>query len=93
MLKPSFQSKPGMPNQILDCGNFYISYNDGSYPNPLGPEPETGETALIHKSEHKYYILDGDWRETYKELSVSGYDACKAFFDSKRELFGSIWSD
>lgn len=92
MQKLEFIKNPNGPNHILECDGFVVSYND----NPLGPEPNEGETALIPGRPRlggKYYILNGDWREAYKELAPSGYDACKAFFDSKRELFGSFWSD
>ena len=96
MQKLEFIKNPNGPVYTLECDGFVVSYNDGSGPNPLGPEPSEGETALIPDRPtpfEKYYILNGDWREAYKELAPSGYEACKAFFDSKRELFGSSWSD
>ena len=96
MQKLEFIKNPNGPVHTLECDGFTISYNDGSDPNPLGPEPSEGETALIPgrpRPGGKYYILNGDWRGAYKELAPSGYEACKAFFDSKRELFGSSWSD
>lgn len=96
MQKLEFIKNPNGPNYILECDGFTISYNDGSEPNPLGSEPAEGETALIPGRPQfggKYYILNGDWREAYKELAPFGYEACKAFFDSKRNRFRSSWSD
>lgn len=49
-----------------------------------------GETAIITNG--KYYILNGDWREAYRELIPEGLDACMAFFHSKAQ-FHSTWSD
>ena len=90
MQKLEFTTHTDMPNHLLKCEGFYISYNPTS--------SEEGETALCVSNPNRflgtdYYILNGDWREAYKKLAPSGYEACKAFFDSKRELFGSFWSD
>ena len=96
MHKLEFIKNPNGPVHMLECDGFTISYNTGSEPNPLGLVPIKDETALIPGRPTpfgKVYILNGDWREAYKELAPSGYEACKAFFDSKRELFGSSWSD
>ena len=96
MQKLEFIKNPNGPVHMLECDGFVVLYNDGSDLNPLGPEPSEGETALIPGRPRlggKYYVLNGDWRGAYKELAPSGYEACKAFFDSKRELFGSSWSD
>ena len=76
MQKPEFIKNPNGPNHVLERDGFTISYNDGSDPNPLGPEPIGGETALIPGGPRlggKFYILNGDWREAYKELVPSGY--------------------
>ncbi len=79
-------------NKFADYGDYFTSFLPW-HDQGMGPESKDGETALYHREEDKYYILNGDWMLAYSELSPQGYEACKAFFLRKREQFGSIWSN
>lgn len=66
---------------IIDCENFYISYNDMQTKSPVsafietilqGAPSMTPETAIVYnKDEGKVYlILNGDHRESLRGLSL-----------------------
>ena len=63
---------------------FYISYN-------FGDITEYGDvtTALVVTAEDgvgkAFYILNGNHTEQYKELYVSGFDACLSYFKENIE--------
>ena len=81
-------------NETLDSkdGKFYISYNPGNYMVSIFDSDMGGdETALCNGQ--NFYILNGDFRKDYEELIEKGFDACKEFFDSKKEEYISSWSD
>jgi len=69
-------------------GNWFVSYINQSISGAC--DTADGETAIIANG--KYYILNGDWREAYRELIPKGLDACMAFFHSKPQ-FHSTWSN
>ena len=56
------------------------------------------ETALVLEPSEQgyrnsYYILNGDWRDTYTNLVPLGFDACLEFYHQKRlEGAGSTWA-
>jgi hypothetical protein len=80
-------------NSLAEYDGFYVSYaGDAPYGLTMfGPDNGSeGETALYIN--HKFYILNGDWRMSYSELAPQGADACFAFFKSKYPQFGSTWS-
>jgi hypothetical protein len=70
----------------LRGADFYISYN----PNPFASDDGGPETALCKDGE--YYILNGDFRETYEHLILQGFDACKGFYDQQSAFADSSWS-
>lgn len=84
-------------NEVTQGGeNWYISYSAA----PIGGRGE--ETALVVKrdgtdedtppwKEHDYFILDGDFREDYKDL-IPDLDACKKFFTDNSDK-KSEWSN
>ena len=66
---------PGSENFLLRGEGFYISYNA----NPgipfmgsvaLGSDDGGPETALCHDGD--FFILNGDYRETYEKLAPVG---------------------
>lgn len=78
-------------NEILERGNFFISYNpstggqDGSsifteLGNALGGNLKDGEeTALVlrnYGADKTFLILEGDFRKEYEEVIAGGYEAC-----------------
>lgn len=72
-------------------GSWLVSYIDQGV--DWGPtDTVDGETAIIVGETGKYYILNGDWREAYRELIPEGLDACMAFFHSKPQSH-STWSN
>lgn len=82
-----WQSSPDQPNEILDCGGFYVSYNPNTFLRGklfAGDGEDGRETALI-SPDHRYYILNGDFREQYFALAPDGFDACFTFFKARNE--------
>jgi len=80
-------------NEILDCGEFYISVSNTA--NLLGGRGDGDgiETALITLDEpRRFYILNGDHSLAYEKLVGEGFAACKAYFDAHPELKSS-WSN
>jgi|SRR5882672_3979013 len=87
---------PNGVNEILQCEDFFISYNPGTVRNPLDDigvmigamrveNLDRPETALVIKDSDKlsgqsHYILYGDYREAYATIAHRGLDACIAFF-------------
>lgn len=64
-----------VPNRIDDYGSFYVSYNNIDYAI-YGSDT----TALVVGQMEKFYILDGDHRQAYKELAPKGLMACIDYF-------------
>lgn len=93
------QWKPNRRNsgEQLECDGFTISYAKHITPGLRGIEfPQGGETALIDERGGKrgdMLILNGDWRKEYEEIADQGYDACKAFYESKKAEHRSSWSE
>jgi len=78
-------------NEILDCGEFYISYNPSRVINPMDAigvkvgvinEANVGrpETAIFVGDTSKFFILYGDYREAYMAIAQQGLDACITLF-------------
>lgn len=70
-------------NQFLlhtDQRDYLISYIE-----------DQDETAIITE-DHKYRILNGDWRKEYEEIYQNGLEACIEFFNNN-ENSKSKWSD
>jgi len=82
----------GKGNEIMDCGDFYISYNREPLKGTiLASDDESDETAL--SKDGNYYILNGDFRETYRELlHPGGWEECFEYYKILKEEFGSSWS-
>jgi len=91
-------------NEILECDDFYISYNpatdDESYPegalanllgNMVGLPNKGPETALCIDGE--FYILKGDWRQEYALIAPQGKEACLDFYIAHMAEHNSPWSD
>lgn len=69
-------------NYVYNGDKFYVSYA----PNPwLG---NSDETALYGETiDGVWYILRGDWRESYEKLVPLGFQACLDFYKSKKDEF------
>ncbi len=87
-------TRMGSTNYLLQGKGFHISYN----PNPgasvmgeiWGSDDGGPETALCH--EGKFFILNGDYRESYEKLVPLGYEECKRFYDQQAAHAESSWS-
>ncbi len=82
-----------MENEVMDYGEFYISYNpDPRFSSlPLFDSDDGAETALV--KDGKFFILNGDFREAYKHLASEGFEACKKFYDQQATHARSSWSE
>ncbi len=91
-MRMPWKRNPKNRGQYLECGDFDISYVTGGL---LADDNGKGETALIDIRDdgRTYYILNGDWRKDYDKIADQGYDACKAFYDSKKAEHRSRWSE
>lgn len=81
----------GSGNYVLDGDGFYISYSPNT--SMLGPFSGDGggdETALC--KDGTFLVLNGDFRDDYENL-MNDYDKCLEFYESKKEEFGSSWTD
>lgn len=84
-----------MNNEVQEGDGFFISYNPnvgdwGSFSSDDG----ASETALVNrKGSPRFLILNGDFRKHYKKLIPKGYDACRAFYESKKKEHRSSWSE
>jgi hypothetical protein len=72
---------------------FWISYNQetenlGAF---FGSDNGAPETALCNGDD--FFILNGDYRDSYEKLVPLGYDACKNFYDQQAAHAKSTWSD
>lgn len=92
---PKWETLPGMPNEILDFGDWFISYNPDCNDilsiliGATGPE-----TALIMRDSAKRFgrrslILKGDWRKQFEEAAVNGLDACVNLYIANIEHAGA----
>lgn len=64
-----------IPNRVVDCGDFYISYNNydiAAY--------GCATTALVVGQMEIFFILKGDHRSAYDQLIKFGFDACFTYF-------------
>jgi len=97
--KPEWKAIRGLStNYILEADDFYISYapNAGSGISFFGSDDGDVETALVKKNRDArgtFYILNGDWREDYERLLPEGFDACKRFYEEKKDEHRSSWSE
>jgi len=87
----------GSSNTILRGDGFYISYNPcpGGGSAFFGSDTDGPETAIvkeISKSKSQFFILNGDYREVYEKLFLSGFEPCKRFYDQEKVHAGSSWS-
>lgn len=85
-------SPTGWGNEVLGCDGFYISYRSSRILFSVFENYKGGpETALIKDDRH--YILNGDFREIYKELNeIGGWERCIKFFKA-HPSFKSRWSN
>lgn len=81
-------------NEVLKFVDFYISYN----PDPCAGmgifESDNGsdETAICYKD--KFYILNGDFRATYKQLAIEGgIKKLLEYYNLRKDAVGSSWSN
>lgn len=76
------------PNYVAKGDRFYVSYN----PSPIigGDGPETALYGEMKDGE--WHILNGDWRIQYELLVPEGFDACLAFYNTKKEEHRCGWS-
>jgi len=84
-----------MGNQILDCGDFYISFraNTSDFGSIFtGDDDGAGETALCSNG-GKYMILNGDFRKDYEKRVDKGFEECLKFYKSKKKKYSSVWSE
>ena len=81
-------------NEVMMGDGFYVSYNPNTKSTPLAKvvdellsllvgEGGGEETALYCKKDDNFYILDGDFREGYKDLIQQGFESCKAYFNEQ----------
>jgi len=82
-------------NEVLDGGDFYISYaNTSGGPGFMRGDGDGIETALRRKDGRDgWMILNGDYRAQYEKLMDQGYDACKRFYEQQSAHADSSWSD
>ena len=86
---------PGGSHELLEGDGFYISYNAdlgaSSFEAMFDSDDGGPETALC--KDHKFYILNGDYRTQYEKLVPQGFDACKKFYDQQSAHSDSSWSE
>lgn len=84
------------PNEILDAGDFYVSYNSnpGMGMSFFSSDSGGSETALVNRKDakNKYRILNGDFRKEYLEAAPKGFQACLAVYEKNKKESGSSWS-
>lgn len=73
-------------NFVLDGDKFFVSFN----PAALASDTTEGETALVHGN--KYYILNGDFRDSYTSLVPQGLEACLRFYRQQSAHAQSTWT-
>jgi hypothetical protein len=80
-----------MGNQILERGNYYISfrkYTTRFGDSFAGDDNGLGETAICYDGE--FAILNGDFRKEYEELDT--LEECLEFYEIKKAESKSKWS-
>lgn len=90
-----FIKNPYGTNELLNCNNFFISYNAHpcNYMPGFGSDGGGAETALVnHADRYKFRILNGDFRKEYEELAPLGWEACLDFYNKMKGEFQSSWS-
>jgi hypothetical protein len=84
-------------NEVLDMGDFFISFNPEPMPDSSFASDDGGpETAICIKGSsilnRRFFILNGDFRKEYEARAPQGLKACMDFWRSKPDLHSS-WSD
>lgn len=64
-----------VPNRVTEGTGFYVSYNDYDTTIYGG-----ATTALVIGQMEKFYILNGDHRDSYAALMQTGLQACLDYF-------------
>ena len=62
-------------NSIMEGDGFYVSYNAHDF-SVYGSDT----TALVVGQMQKFYILNGDHRESYSIFVKQGFEACLSYF-------------
>jgi hypothetical protein len=76
----------------VEDGTFSVSFNPQPSPNLEMFQSDDGgpETALI--KDNRYFILNGDFRESYEKLIPLGFERCKEFYDQQAAHANSSWT-
>lgn len=90
-----------MDNEIVEGDGFYISFNPNTSKLGISFKGDNNgccETALVVPRENKpsesdFFILNGDYRESYAELIPKGLGECLKFFDRMKANHRSSWSN
>lgn len=82
------------PNCFLRADGFHVSFKQVPGTDLVGSlfDSDDGgpETTLCKGGE--YYVLNGDFRESYERLVPLGFDECKRFYDQQAAHCRSSWS-
>ena len=88
-MRNAWKRKQG--RKYLQLQGFAISYSETPM---IG---DGSETALCNEGAGgdapHFLILMGDWCGEYDRIVDQGYEACKAFYESKKGEFRSKWSE
>lgn len=91
---PEWEPNPHGSNELLEYPDFYISYN--AHMGDMGIfSSDNGEveTAICTENGEKFYVLNGDFRETYQQLArKGGLKECLEYFRLRKDAVGSSWS-
>ena len=93
-MKKKFKFKNNGYNDVLDCWEFYISFNSNPWFGIFGSDDGSSETAFVvskaPNNSWRFYILNGDLR---KEIvgCKSKKEIAKVFIESKLSV--SSWSN
>lgn len=74
-------------NSTVENEGFYISFIPSGGKGVFAPDDNGSETAIC--KDGKYYILNGDWRDSYAGKS---FDECMKVFNDNISCKSS-WSD
>jgi len=82
-----------MGNSVLQGKDFYISYNSNPGQNiSLFRSDGGGDETALCTNDGEYRILNGDFREEYRNIVGGGLNKCLEFYNSKKEELKSSWS-
>lgn len=73
------------PNEILDAGHFYVSFNPADTHLYGGPT-----TALVWGQMERFFILNGDHRAAYAERIPMGWSSCLDYFAANPGLVNPL---